>query len=253
MSTANGRVVVVTGANEGIGYHLLCALCDDGYRVAGLDIDTTNLVPLADGAPDRVRVYDCDVTDQREVTAAVDDVVAAWGAVDVLVNNAARFTLGPFEERTLTDLREEFDVNYFGYVRTLRAVLPHMRENGGGIVHNMCSGVAATGHAGLSGYAASKGAVASLTRSLRSELRHSGVSVTLMYPPLTATRSAAELDYPVAALSEPAAVGRKLADRIESTGPVVYADLLTRVGMAVAARVPGLVAWGTRGYVADPA
>ncbi|MFC7234799.1 SDR family NAD(P)-dependent oxidoreductase [Halosegnis marinus] len=252
MRTDSGRVVVVTGANGGIGYHLLRALRDDGYRVAGFDTDTSNLAPLAAG-DDGVRAYDCDVTVDAEVRAAVDDVVDAWGGVDILVNNAAVLTLAPFEERTLADIREELDVNYLGYVRTIRAVLPHMRERGSGIVHNMCSGVAAVGHPGLSGYAASKGAIAALARSLRSELRHSGVAFTLMYPPATATPGAAVLDYPAAAVQEPEAVGRKLAAKVESTDARVYADLSTRLGMALVSRVPALAAWGTRKYVADPA
>jgi short-subunit dehydrogenase len=80
-----------------------------------------------------------------------------------------------------------------------------------------------------------------LTRSLRLELHGEDVWVTVMHPPLTNTRSAAELGYPDSVLSDPADTGRKLARKIDSTGPVVTADLQTRVWLAVARRVPYLV------------
>ena len=248
-SSEGGRVVVVTGANEGIGYHLLTALLEDGYRVAGLDVDGENVRPLAGAYPERVRYYDCDVTADDEVRAAIDGVLDAWGRIDVLVNNAATFEFAPFAEQTLEDTRREFEVNYFGYVRTIRAVLPHMRARNEGIVHNVSSGVALVGHPGLTGYASTKGAVEALTRSLRLELRNEGVSCTVMHPPLTNTRTAAALGYPEWLLSDPADVGRKLAAKVESTRPVITADLGTKLGLAVARRVPYLVRKGTERFV----
>ena len=244
-----GRVVVVTGANEGIGYHLLTALLEDGYRVAGLDVDVEHLRSLREARPDRVHVGECDVTDDGEVRTAVGGVLNRWRRIDVVVNNAAIFAFAPFEEQTLADTRREFEVNYFGYVRTIRAVLPHMRARGGGIVHNVSSGVGLVGHPGLSGYASTKGAVEALTRSLRLELQHEDVWCTVMHPPLTNTRSAAALGYPASLLRDPADVGRKLAGKIESTGPVVAADWQTKMGLSLARRFPWLVRRGTRRFV----
>jgi short-subunit dehydrogenase len=126
-----------------------------------------------------------------------------------------------------------------------------MRDRGTGIVHNVSSGVAATGHPGLAGYASTKGAIEGFVRSLRLELDEA-VAVTLVYPPLTNTRSAARL-YPASMTSDPADVGRKLAAKIESTGPVIYADWYTRFGMALARRVPWLVERGTRRFLEDDA
>jgi len=244
-----GSVVVVTGANEGIGHHMLRTLVEDGYPVAGLDVNTDGLEPVAATAPDRVQVVECDVTSDAAVEAAVDAVLDRWGRIDVLVNNAAVFEFGLFDERTVADDRREFEVNYFGYLRMIRAVLPHMRERGTGIVHNVSSGVASVGHPGLSGYTASKGAVEGLTRTLRTELRHENVWCTLLYPPATNTRSAAALEYPEFATQEPADVGRKLARKIDSTGPVVYADWTTRLGMALVERVPALARRGTERFL----
>ncbi|MFC7141223.1 SDR family NAD(P)-dependent oxidoreductase [Halosimplex aquaticum] len=244
-----GGVVVVTGANEGIGYHLSRALIGDGYRVAALDVNRDGLDALAEVAPDRVHVVEYDVTADEDVEAAVDAVLDRWDRIDVLVNNAAVFDFGLFADRTLEDTRREFEVNFFGYLRTIHAVLPHMRARGSGIIHNVSSGVAAVGHPGLSGYTATKGAVEGLTRTLREELRHEDVWCTLLYPPATRTRSAAALDYPDAATQEPAAVGRKLARKIDSTEPVIYADWQTRLGMALVERVPWLARRGTERFL----
>ena len=253
MSAVEGpRTVVVTGANEGIGYHMLAALLEDGYRVAGLDVDGGNLRSLEDDSPDRVRYYECDVTSTEDVERAIDAVVDRWGRIDVLVNNAATFNFAPFEEQTLADTRREFEVNYFGYVRTIRAVLPHMRARGGGIVHNVSSGAGVVGHPGLSGYASTKGAIEALVRTLRLELRYEDVACTLMHPPLSNTRSAAELGYPASALSDPASVGRKLANEIESTDAVITADWKTKAGLYLARRFPSLVKKGTERFVEPP-
>ncbi len=254
MGSAQERpVVAITGANEGIGYHLLTALLGNGYRVAGLDVDVAQLEPLQEEDPGRARSCECDVTSDDDVETAVDGLLDDWGRLDVLVNNAAVFNFAPFEEQTLADARREFEVNYFGYVRTIRAVLPHMRARNAGIVHNVSSGAGIVGHPGLTGYAATKGAVEALTRSLRLELRHENVACTVMHPPLTATRGAAELGYPASVLSDPADVGRKLAGKIESTGPVVAADWKTKLGLSLARRFPALVRRGTERFVSADA
>lgn len=248
-STDSGRTVLVTGANEGIGHCLAHALLDDGYRVAGLDVNTDGLAALADQHPDSALAIECDVTADEDVEAAVETVLDAWDRIDILVNNAAVFELGQFAERDAAASQREFAVNYFGYERLIRAVLPGMLERDDGIIHCVGSGVALTGHPGLSGYAASKGAIAALVKSLRHELRHTGVSCTLLYPPATRTRSAAELDYPDAATSDPADVGRQFAAKIESRKPVVYADWQTRIGLWVVRRFPSLVQRTTERFV----
>ena len=248
-SPERGRVVVITGANEGIGYHMLASLLERGYRVAGLDVDGGNLRSLEEAHPDRVRFRECDVTEDEAVEAAIEAVLEEWDRIDILVNNAAVFTFAPFAEQTLADTRREFEVNYFGYVRLIRAVLPHMRARNEGIIHNVSSGAGLVGHPGLSGYASTKGAVEALVRSLRLELRHEDVACTVMHPPLSATRSARELGYPESLLSDPADVGRKLAGKVESTDRVVVADWPTKVGLYVSRRVPYLVRKGTERFV----
>lgn len=253
MSTSVGsRLVAITGANEGIGYHMLTSLVEDGYRVAGLDINGEHIESLQNDHPDRVRFVECDVTVDDDVETAIEEIVNEWGQIDILVNNAGIFNFALFEAQTLADTKREFEVNYFGYVRLIHAVLPHMRERNEGIIHNVSSGAGLVGHPGLSGYASTKGAIEALVRSLRLELQHENVACTVMHPPLSNTRSTAELGYPESLLSDPKDVGRKLAGKIESRGPVIHADWKTKIGLAVSKRVPYLVRKGTERFV-EPA
>jgi NAD(P)-dependent dehydrogenase (short-subunit alcohol dehydrogenase family) len=249
MTADESRVVVITGANEGIGYHMLTSLLEDGYRVAGFDIDGEHLRALRETHPERVRYFDCDVTVDDDVETAVEGVLSEWERIDILVNNAGIFNFAAFEDQTLDDTRREFEVNYFGYVRLIRAVLPHMRARGEGIIHNVSSGAGLVGHPGLSGYASTKGAIEALVRSLRLELRHEDVACTLMHPPLTRTRSAVELGYPESFLRAPADVGRNLAGKIESTDRVITADWQTTIGLYLSQRFPYVVEKGTERFV----
>lgn len=253
MDNSDVKTVVVTGAGAGIGYELLLALITRGYRVAGFDVDVSALRPLAEEHPDQVQCEECDVTDDADVEAAVGSVLEDWGHIDILVNNAAILQFGFFDEQSPEELREAIEVNYFGYVRMVRAVLPHMREHGSGIVHNVTSGVASVGNPGLTAYGSSKGAVESFTRSLRHELRHENVSCTLVQPRLASTESATRLAYPQSQLVDPAYVGEKLATKIESTSPVIYTDWATKIGLTVARLVPSIVERGTERFLTDRA
>jgi len=231
-------VVIVTGANHGIGFHLAVSLLEEGYRVAGLDLSGGNLAALQQTYPDRLLFCRCDVTDGAGVKAVVETVVQKWRRIDVLVNNACLAIFKPFEEKSLKEIRREFEVNYLGYVCTIAAVLPHMKAQGGGIIHNVSSGVGITGFPGLSGYASTKGAIEALTRTLALELAPYGIRVNLMHPPLTNTQSAAPLGIPPQAMADPADVGRKLARKILSTRPVITPDFRTAAYLFFAHRYP---------------
>lgn len=210
-------VVMITGANNGIGFHMASVLLEQGYRVAALDLSGENLERLHENHPERLTYIRCDVTSDSEVQEAVGAVVGRWGQVDVLVNNACIALFAPFEEKSLDDTRREFEVNYFGYIHMVQAVLPYMKAQGSGIIHNVSSAVGVTGFAGIYGYASTKGAIEALTRTLALELAPYGIRVNLMHPPLTRTRSAAPLGVPEQIKADPAVVGRALAGRIMAT------------------------------------
>jgi NAD(P)-dependent dehydrogenase (short-subunit alcohol dehydrogenase family) len=253
MSTQRmGRVVVLTGANAGIGRGMLETLLADGYRVAVLDVDTSNLDALGDQYGQQLRVYACDVRSDVDVESTVADVIEAWDGIDVLVSNAAIFNFGLVEDRSLADTREEFEVNVFGALGLVHAVLPGMRERDDGKIHFVSSGVGRVGNPGLSGYGATKGAIEAYARSLRLELQNEAVSCTVMHPALARTASALELGYPESQMDDPAVVGRKLARKVESTKPVVYSDLKARLGIRFAELFPFVVKRSTRRFLDEP-
>jgi hypothetical protein len=137
----------------------------------------------------------CDVTVPEGVQAVVGEVSNHWGGLDILINNACLALFTPFDERTLDDTRREFEVNYFGYLNLIRAVLPVMKKQGHGTVHNFSSGVGFTGMPGMTGYTSTKGAIEALTR----------------------TRPAAGFGIPPEMMADPEVVGRGLANVVGKT------------------------------------
>jgi NAD(P)-dependent dehydrogenase (short-subunit alcohol dehydrogenase family) len=233
------KVVVITGANNGIGFHLTSSLLADDYHVAAFDLTGENLADLAETFQGRFRFYSCDVTDPVQVKDSIESLVRDWGTIDILVNNACLCIFAPFEQRTSREIQREFDVNFFGYLHMIQAVVPSMKAQGNGIIHNVSSSVGITGFPGILGYASTKGAIEALTRTLALELEPYGIKVNLIHPPLTNTRSAAPLGVPPQVMDDPARVGRKLARKIRSTAPIVTPDFKTAMALFVSRHFPG--------------
>jgi NAD(P)-dependent dehydrogenase (short-subunit alcohol dehydrogenase family) len=106
-----------------------------------------------------------------------------------------------------------------------------MRKQRHGIIHNVSSGVGFTGMPGMTGYTSTKGAIESLTRTLALELLDEGITVNVIHPPLTRTKSASGFGVPVEMMADPLKVGSRLAKRVGSTQPYITPDFTTALGL----------------------
>jgi NADP-dependent 3-hydroxy acid dehydrogenase YdfG len=133
MNNINLGVALVTGASSGIGLATAKALQSAGFRVFGTSRRAA--VERSNG----ITMLTCDVTDDASVAKLIDDVMAAAGRVDLLVNNAGMGLLGGAEESSMAQAQALFDVNVFGVFRMTNAVLPTMRRQGKGRIVNLSS------------------------------------------------------------------------------------------------------------------
>jgi NAD(P)-dependent dehydrogenase (short-subunit alcohol dehydrogenase family) len=174
----SGRVVAITGGAGGLGRSLARAFAARGARVAALDLDAAGLARLgADG----VLPLACDVTRPEACREAVARVLAHFGALDVLVNNAGISHRSRFEATDPEVIRRVMDVNFTGALNATHAALPALVERRGAIaVVSSVAGFAPL--AARSGYAASKHALHGLFDTLRAELAGCGVDVTIACP-----------------------------------------------------------------------
>ena len=176
------RVWFITGTSSGFGREIATAALGAGDRVVATARRVPGLADLVEQAPDRVRTVAVDVTDPASVRHAVDVAVAEFGRIDVVVNNAGYGSRGAVEELSDEQVRAQFDVNLFGVLGVLRAVLPVMRAQRSGHVVQMSSvgGVSATLGGGM--YASTKFALEGLSEGLALELAPLGIRVTLVEP-----------------------------------------------------------------------
>lgn len=178
-------VAVVTGSNSGIGRSAAVDLAAKGWTVYGTmrSLDKgEKLAAMADAAGVTVHPVVCDVTDTESVNAAIEQIIAEAGHIDVLVNNAGVGGNATVEECTVDRFAEVMDVNLHGVVRGVQAVLPHMRARGRGAIVNVTSVIGRFAAVGQAPYVASKWAAEGMTQQLAHELAPFGIRVVIIEP-----------------------------------------------------------------------
>ena len=187
MSEFEGRVVVITGAASGIGRALAVDLAGRGATLALSDVDTVGLAEtarLASSLGAEVKSDHLDVTQREAVYAYADAVVARFGKVNQLYNNAGIAYHGEFERSEFKDIERIVDVDFWGVVNGTKAFLPHLIASGDGHLINVSSLFGLVGIPGQTAYNAAKFAVRGFTESLRQEMliaKHP-VRVTCVHP-----------------------------------------------------------------------
>lgn len=172
-------VAIVTGASSGIGEATVRRLLADGTTVYAVARRVDRMAELAEAG---AHVVGADVTDDDALVALVDQVLAAHGRIDVLVNNAGYGSYGAVEDVPMDEARRQFDVNVFGLARLTQLVLPTMRSQGSGRIINISS-IGGKIYEPLGAwYHATKWAVEGLSDSLRLELAPFGIHVVIVEP-----------------------------------------------------------------------
>jgi len=186
------KTVVITGGSRGLGLEMARLFADEGANVA-LIARTRQTLEMAAielksrGA--RIVAICCDIRDREQVDEAIDDVVRQFGSIDVLVNNAGIIQMGPHDRMEINDYENAIATHAWGPLYMIRAVLPYMREAGGGRIVNISSigGKVALPH--LLPYTMSKFALTGLSQGLSAELARDGILVTTVCPGLMRTGS----------------------------------------------------------------
>lgn len=183
MKRLAGKSALITGAARGIGRAFAEVYVREGVRVAIGDIDLARAQSLAAELGDAAIAIEMDVSDQVSIETAVGETIAAFGGIDILVNNAAIFTAAPVVDITRDDFGRVFDINVAGTLFTLQAVARHMIERGeGGKIINMASQAGRRGEPLVAVYCATKAAVISLTQSTGLNLVQHGINVNAISP-----------------------------------------------------------------------
>ena len=225
MGSLDGKVAVVTGGAQGIGRAIADGLAGDGARIVIADLR---------GAEDAAAAYPggvgltVDVADEEAVQSMVEQTVEECGTVDVLVNNAglyASLAMRSFTEIPLDEWRQVMDTNVASMFLTCRAVVPVMRERGGGTIVNISSGTPFRGVPFLLHYVTSKGAIVAFTRALAKEIGKDGVRVNCVAPGFTMSEGVKQHPEVVEKLREASIAARTIQRDQEPedvVGAVVY-------------------------------
>lgn len=174
------KTVLITGASSGFGKATAQHFVKHGWNVVATMRQPENERQLT-GLND-VLVNRLDVQDNQSITDSIQAGIARFGRIDALINNAGFGLFGLFETTPVEKIREQFDVNVFGVMNVTRAILPHFRQNKGGLILNVSSGAGVFALPMISLYCASKFALEGFSESLSYELASQNIAVKIIEP-----------------------------------------------------------------------
>ena len=189
------RTWFITGTSTGFGRLMTEQLLARGDRVAATVRNPAVLAELQQAYPERLWVAQLDVTDGAAVRAVVDRAFAELGRIDVVVSNAAYGLLGAAEEVSDAQIQRQIDTNLTGSIGLIRAVLPHLRSQGGGRVIQVSSEGGQIAYPNFSVYHATKWGIEGFVEAVALEVAPFGIAFTLAEPGPTATNFAQGLDF----------------------------------------------------------
>ncbi|WP_268035372.1 3-ketoacyl-ACP reductase [Algoriphagus sp. PAP.12] len=185
MISLKGKTAIITGGSRGLGKAIAMQLAQEGVNIGitGRNVDQLRSVSeKISGLGVKSAFAAFDVSNEADVKAGIDTLVAELGGVDILVNNAGIGKMGTLETMSSADWQEVIQTNLFGVYYAAMAVYPHLKEKGEGDIVNVASTAGLKGGAHMSAYAASKAAVISLSQSMMAEWRKQNIRVITLTP-----------------------------------------------------------------------
>ncbi len=176
------KVWFITGCSSGFGYSLAKNALLDGYCVVATARDRDKITKLESEFGESVKVVSLDVTNNDQITEAINSAVDTFGRIDVLVNNAGYGLVGALEEYSEGEMHKNFNTNFWAAINIIRKVLPVMRDQKSGHIINISAGAAIMNETGFSIYAASKAALDLASEALCWEVKPLGINVTNVVP-----------------------------------------------------------------------
>jgi len=222
------KTIVITGTASGFGRVAVQRFSAEGWNVDATVRKPQDLDVHQDLAT--VRTLILDVDDEPADLDFADLAVAEFGRVDALVNNAGYYQMGPLEASSMEQIHRQFQTNVFGLMALTKSFIPHMREQGSGVIVNLASISAEQGYPYTAVYASSNAAVAVLSEGLNVELAPFGISVKAVFPGAHATRIFTKMDMAEGVPEDYYAAMDKFFTSAAATGstPEVTADVIYR-------------------------
>ncbi len=240
MGSLQGKVIIVTGASEGIGAHLTGVLRERGARLALIARNEAKLAAMA--APSDL-VVPGDITAESVRSALVAETAGRWGKIDILINNAGRGSYYSTANTPLDEARALFEVNFFAPLALAQLAVPYLRQTRGTLV-NVSSIAGQISLPWLPVYSASKFALAAITSAQRTELKRDGVHVMGVFPGYVDT------DFQDHALGPrpPGAVvqGKRFAISARNCAEAIVDGIAHRKRIVVTPRAGWLLVWANR-------
>lgn len=236
------KVIVISGGDQGFGYWMAVTFLEAGHNVIVLDLNGDNILNNNKNfvALNQLYYFKCDVSNEADVTQSIALAMEQFQRIDILINNAALAIFKSFEEKNIDETQAEFEINYYGYINMIKAVLPYMKQKKYGFIYNVSSGVGITGFSGLYGYVSTKGAIEGLTKTLAYEFKDYDIQVGLIHPPLMHTRSSSPLGIPKEMMSEVSEMGKKMVKKIlnKPFKPILTPDFKTGFSIRLLYKYP---------------